>query len=85
MAKNAPYRDGHRQGQVIDRSQTHNPHNDRWVKRDSETGKFIDQKADKDPFKGARREKKEFFMSQIILCDFERIEKEFKGHGELKE
>ena len=29
MAKNAPYGDGRRQGQVTERSQTHNPHNDR--------------------------------------------------------
>ncbi len=57
MAKNAPYGDGHRQGQVTDRSQTHNPHNDRWIKRDAETGKFINQKADPKPFKGVRKEK----------------------------
>ena len=57
MAKNPPYGDGHRQGQVTERSQVHNPHNDRWIKRDSDTGKFIDQKADKEPFKGVRREK----------------------------
>lgn len=57
MAKNLPYGDGHRQGQVTDRSQTHNPHNDRWVKRDTDTGRFIDQKADNDPFKGVRKGK----------------------------
>ena len=57
MAKNAPYGDGHRQGQVTERSQVHNPHNDRWIKRDSDTGKFIDQKADNEPFKGVRKEK----------------------------
>jgi hypothetical protein len=27
------------------------------VKRDADTGKFIDQKADKEPFKGVRKEK----------------------------
>jgi hypothetical protein len=42
---------------VRDRSQAFNPHNDRWVKRDAETGEFIDQKADKVPFKGVRKEK----------------------------
>jgi hypothetical protein len=29
----------------------------RWVKRDRETGKFLDQKADPRPFKGVRRER----------------------------
>ena len=31
MAKNAPYGDGHRQGQVTKRSQVHNSHNDRLL------------------------------------------------------
>jgi hypothetical protein len=57
MAKNPPYGDGRRQGAVRDRSQTYNPKNDRWTKRDTDTGKFIDQKADEDPFKGVRKEK----------------------------
>lgn len=57
MAKNAPYGDGHRLGQVKGRSQTYNPTNDRWTKRDAETGRFIDQKADTQPFKGVRKEK----------------------------
>lgn len=57
MAKNPPYGDGHRHGQVTDRSQTYNPHNDRWVKRDTDTGRFTDQKHDNDPFKGVRKEK----------------------------
>ncbi len=37
MAKNKPYGDGQRQGQVVDRSQTYNPHNDRWTKRETDT------------------------------------------------
>jgi hypothetical protein len=57
MATNKPYGDDRRQGQVTGRSQTHNPHNDRWIKRDAETGKFMDQKADSNPFKGVRKEK----------------------------
>lgn len=57
MAKNLPYGDGHRQGAVTGRSQVFNDKIDRWVKRDTETGKFIDQKADGDPFKGVRKEK----------------------------
>ncbi len=50
MATNKPYGDGHRQGAVRDRSQVYNERNDRWTKRDSDTGRFIDQKADKEPF-----------------------------------
>lgn len=57
MAKNPPYGDNHRQGAVRERSQVYNPRNDHWVKRDINTGQFIDQKADKEPFKGVRKEK----------------------------
>lgn len=57
MAKNAPPGDGRRICAVKDRSQVLNPHNQRWVKRDDDTGRFMDQKADKAPFKGVRREK----------------------------
>lgn len=57
MAKNKPYGDGHRQGAVNNRSQTYNPQNETWIKRDAETGRFMDQKADDKPFKGVRKEK----------------------------
>lgn len=57
MAKKAPMGDGHRHRAVRDRSQVHNPRNDRWTKRDSNTGKFMDQKHDEKPFKGVRKEK----------------------------
>lgn len=57
MATNPPAGDGHRNGAVRKRSQTFNPKNDRWVKRDSETGRFMDQKSDGKPFKGVRKEK----------------------------
>jgi len=57
MAKNAPTGDGHRQGAVRDRSQTYNPTTGHWTKRDTNTGRFIDQKADPKPFKGVRKEK----------------------------
>ncbi len=57
MAKNKPVGDGRRVGAVRKRSQTQNPKTGRWVKRDSETGRFVDQKADKKPFKGVRKEK----------------------------
>lgn len=49
MAKNPPSGDGHRHGQVTDRSQAYNPHNDRWVKRDADTGRFIAQKGEMNP------------------------------------
>lgn len=57
MAKNPPVGDNARRGAVRDRSQTLNPKTERWVKRDSDTGRFIDQKADRKPFKGVRKEK----------------------------
>ena len=57
MARNKPYGDGSRVGAVRKRSQIHNPKTNRWVKRDSETGQFKDQKADNKPFKGVRKEK----------------------------
>lgn len=57
MATNPPVGDGHRNGAVRKRSQTHNPKNKRWVKRNAEDGRFMDQKADNKPFKGVRKEK----------------------------
>jgi len=57
MAKNPPTGDERRIGAVTGRSQTYNPKNDRWTKRDTATGQFIDQKADTKPFKGVRKEK----------------------------
>lgn len=57
MAKNPPIGDGRRVGAVKQRSQTFNPKTEHWVKRDTGTGRFIDQKADAEPFKGVRKEK----------------------------
>lgn len=57
MATNPPAGDGHRQGAVRDRSQVFNPVTQSWVKRDCETGRFMDNKADGKPFKGVRRER----------------------------
>lgn len=57
MATNKPYGDGHRNGAIKQRSQTFNPKTEHWVKRDTETGKFMDQKSDDKPFKGVRKEK----------------------------
>ena len=42
MATNKPYGDGHRIGQVTDRSQTYNPLTEKWVKRDTTNGRFMD-------------------------------------------
>lgn len=57
MATNPPKGDGHRNGAVRNRSQAYNPKNDRWTKRDAETGRWMDQKSDGQPFKGVRKEK----------------------------
>ena len=57
MARNKPYGDGRRVGVVKQRSQTHNPKTGRWVKRNADTGKFVNQKSDNKPFKGVRKEK----------------------------
>ena len=57
MATNPPAGDGHRNGMVRGRSQTYNPTTDRWVKRDTSTGRFMDIKSDGTPFKGVRKEK----------------------------
>lgn len=56
MATNPPKGDGHRNGAVKDRSQTYNSKTETWVKRDTDTGKFMDVKSDGKPFKGVRRE-----------------------------
>ena len=57
MATNPPSGDGHRNGAVKDRSKTFNPVTKQWVKRDSDTGRFMDVKKDGTPFKGVRKEK----------------------------
>ena len=57
MARNGKTGDGHREGAVKQRSQTFNPKTERWTKRDSESGRFMDQKGDGNPFKGVRKEK----------------------------
>jgi len=56
MATNPPKGDGHRNGAVKERSQTYNTKTDTWVKRDSDTGRFMDVKSDGKPFKGVRKE-----------------------------
>lgn len=59
MAKNKPYGDKARKGAVKDRSQTQHSDGIHWIKRDSDTGRFMDVKtSDEKPFKGVRKEKK---------------------------
>lgn len=53
MAKNTG--NGSRRGSVNDRSQIQAP-NGNWTKRDTNTGQFIDQKKDGEPFKGVAKE-----------------------------
>ncbi|BEP46226.1 hypothetical protein [Variovorax sp. V15] len=57
MAKNDPTGDNARRGAVKDRSQVLNPKTGNWTKRNSDDGRFMDQKQDGTPFKGVRREK----------------------------
>ena len=55
MAVNRPYGDNKRVGAVRQRSQTQMSCGG-WVKRDAETGRFMDVKSDDLPFKGVRKE-----------------------------
>ncbi|WP_166507400.1 hypothetical protein [Nostoc sp. 106C] len=54
MAKNTSH--GYRWGAVDKRSQTYNPKTEQWVKRNVETGQFMDVKQDGKPFKGVTKE-----------------------------
>jgi hypothetical protein len=59
MASNEPVGDNHRIGAVKKRSQlkTNMMGEERWTKRNKESGQFMDQKKDRKKFKGVRREK----------------------------
>ena len=58
MAVNKPIGDNARVGAVRQRSQVYNPKTDSWVKRDANTGRFMDVKTSNNtPFKGVRKEK----------------------------
>ena len=57
MATNPPKGDGHRNGMVRERSQTYNPKTEQWVKRDTNTARFMDVKQDGTPFTCVRKEK----------------------------
>lgn len=55
MAKNKEAGDDRRVGAVKKRSQIKNKLTGTWTKRDDKSGKFMDVKADKKPFKGVRK------------------------------
>jgi hypothetical protein len=55
MAKNKEVGDDRRVGAVKKRSQIKNKLTGTWTKRDDKSGKFLDVKADKKPFKGVRK------------------------------
>lgn len=57
MATNGKSGDNRRHGAVRSRTQAYNPKTETWVKRDSDTGKFMDVKSDGKPFKGVTKEK----------------------------
>ena len=57
MATNPPVGDNRRNGAVCKRSQVLNPKTKQYVKRDAETGRFMDVKKAGTPFKGVRKEK----------------------------
>ena len=56
MSTNKNPHDGHREGAVTHRSQFQTP-SGTWAKRDSTTGRIMDVKIDREPFKGVRKEK----------------------------
>lgn len=67
MATNPPAGDGHRNGAVKKRSQVYNPKTEQWVKRDKNTGRFMDVKQDGTPFKGVRK-KSDLMRTSIYTC-----------------
>jgi len=57
MATNGKSGDNRRHGAIKNRSQIRNPKTNQWVKRDSDTGRFMDVKtSSKKPFKGITKE-----------------------------
>lgn len=57
MATNGKSGDNRRHGAVKQRSQVKNPKTGLWVKRNSDSGKFMDVKTSGGKFKGVRKEK----------------------------
>lgn len=56
MAVNRPYGDGHRIGAVKGRTQVFNPKTGLYVKRDRDSGRFMDVKTSGGKFKGVTTE-----------------------------
>jgi hypothetical protein len=57
MAINKTTGDNARKGAIRERSQVLNPKTDLWVKRDANSGQFMDVKTTGGKFKGVRKEK----------------------------
>ena len=57
MATNGKSGDDRRHGAVRNRSQLKNPKTNLWIKRDDDTGRFMDNKTTGGKFKGVRTEK----------------------------
>lgn len=57
MATNGKSGDNRRHGAIKSRSQILNPKTNLWVKRNGDTGKFMDVKTSGGKFKGVRKEK----------------------------
>lgn len=57
MATNGKSGDDRRHGAIKNRSQVLNPKIEKWVERNTETGQFMNVKADAAKFKGVRTEK----------------------------
>ncbi len=57
MATNGISGDNRRHGAIKKRSQTKHSSGNHWVKRDAESGQFMNVKADGGKFKGVRKEK----------------------------
>lgn len=57
MATNGKSGDNRRHGAVKKRSQTRHSSGTHWVKRDADSGQFMDVKSDGTKFKGVRKEK----------------------------
>ena len=67
MATNLSSGDGHRNGAVRKRSQVFNPKTEQWVKRDKDTGCFMDVKQDGTPLR-VDEKKSNFYEDKGNTC-----------------
>ena len=70
MATNKPVGDNARKGAVKKRSQVLNSKTNLYVKRDTETGKFMDVKTTGGKFKGVRKENYVQCSSRFVLREY---------------